>query len=984
MKNKSTYAHNHRVPAGTIGYEKSHWFIWPIYAGLFVIMVFMLSGCSFVSAIDPALNQSKPPAESSSLESTEAGTQELRFHPDLVQGTLSNGLRYILMKNAVPEGRVSMHLDVQVGSMHEKEDERGIAHYLEHMVFNGSTHYKPGELVEYFQSIGMMFGPDANAHTGFYETVYDIFLPGAGGEQIAEALTVLSDYAQGALLLPEETAREKGVILAEKRERDSASYRTFAASLAFELPGSRLPERLPIGTHEVISGMDQSQLKRFYDTWYRPENMVVVMVGDMDLEMAESLVRKTFSDMQPRSSEPVLTPDTWSVHQGVQTFYHPESEAGNVEITIETVRRVPFEPETLAMLQDRVLEDLGHQMLQNRLSRDLTRADAPFSDAGAYSGTFLRDVHFTAVAAETDADQWRQTLARLDQRLRQALEFGFQPSELDRVKADMRQLLESAAKKADSLESTRISRDIIYHVNHKKVYQSPRQELEILGPFLSELSLETVNDAFREAWRQDHRLIKVTGNVKIDDEEMSPENRIKTYYERVRSRPVNAWMVEDTRSFPYLNAPEHSGQIILRQDVQDLGIVQVDFDNGLRLNVKQTDFKPGSFLFEVNFGPGRRLEPRDLPGLGLLAQGVINDSGLGDMNQTVLETALAGRDVTFSFDIEQGGFHFTGNADPDEMELVMQLLQASMMDPGFRQEALALNKERYRQGLIEMTRSPQGMMSLAGEAFLAGGDQRFGMPAWEYLHQISLDQIKQWLEPWFYHAPREISIVGDVDVETVVEQVARYLGALPAATPLPEMDIERQPRFPAGMTGNFPVASRIEKGMARLAFLTDDFWKIHQTRRLSVLSRVLSERLRKQMRETLGVTYSPYAYNDSSEVFAGYGVLHSVVSTAPEKMASVMTEMIRISDELARDGVQPGELDQVIPPILTHIRDLKKKNRYWLSSVLSGSLDHPEQIKWASHMYDDYAGITEAEISDLAVRFLNPDRRAGLMITVTP
>ena len=202
--------------------------------------------------------------------------------PELVFGALDNGLRYVLRVNQTPRDRVSLHLNVQAGSLHERDDQRGLAHFLEHMLFNGSTHFPPGELVKYFQRIGMAFGDDANAHTGFNETVYDVLLPDNRPESIAEGLLVLRDYASEALLLPEEIDREREVVLAEMRTRDSPGYRAFKASLEFEFEGLRVAQRLPIGEEAVVRQADRQALKAFYDDWYRPERLVVVMVGDFD------------------------------------------------------------------------------------------------------------------------------------------------------------------------------------------------------------------------------------------------------------------------------------------------------------------------------------------------------------------------------------------------------------------------------------------------------------------------------------------------------------------------------------------------------------------------------------------------------------------------------------------------------------------------------------------------------------------------------
>jgi zinc protease len=905
---------------------------------------------------------------------------ELAPDPALVQGQLENGLRYVLLPNPTPKNRISMHLDVQVGSMNEADGQQGSAHYLEHMLFNGLTHYKPGELVEYFQSIGMMFGPDANAHTGFYETVYDIFLPANDSDSMDTALGVLNDYAQGALLLPSEVERERGVILAEKRERDSVSYRTFKASMAFEMPGSMLSRRLPIGTNQVLEKMDQALLKSFYDTWYRPENMVVVMVGDFDLDLAKQQIVKNFQDMVPRAPARLLPLDEWVPHSGIKAFYHHEPEAGNTEVSIQTVKKVGFNADTIQAYQQRTAEELGNMMLQNRLSRAVSQKKAPFSDAGAYSGTYFRNAHFTVVASESDPEQWQESLTFLEQSLRQALVFGFTQEELHRVKAEFIQSLESAANRSESRESPWISRKIVRQINRKRVFQSPDNELDILKPFIESLSPGDVNEVFQSLWDEDHLLIKVTGNVQISGETLSPEAMIAAHYKKCAALQVMPWVNERILDFPYLPRPVSPGKIKAKTVVEESGIVQVDFENKVRLNLRKSDYKKGEFSFKVDFGSGKQSQPPHLPGLAMIAENVVNESGLGTLDQDALEAALAGRDVSLEFGMDQSSFFFSGKADAKEVELVFQLLQASFVDPGFRETSFDLARERYRQMHKELTVSPQGMMALEGDAFLAGGDNRFGMPALRAVNAITLEEIQTWLMPSFARAPLEVSIVGDILPEQIQTLAATYLGSLPMRDLPPYDTAHRQPLFPTGQTRVIDVASRINKGLVHLAFKTDDFWDIHQTRRLNVLSQIFSERLRKHIRESLGVTYSPHAMNEPSQTYEGYGVLHATVATAPEMADQVMLEMEKIADALAREGVNSKELSLVLPPVLTHIRDMHKKNRYWLKSVMSGSWDHPEQLQWPREIYSDYSAITPEELSALASRFLGRENRARLVI----
>ncbi|MCK5837910.1 MAG: insulinase family protein [Desulfobacula sp.] len=264
--------------------------------------------------------------------------------PGIVYGTLSNGFQYVLMENALPEDRVSIHLNVFSGSMNETDDQQGVAHYLEHLLFNGSEHFKPGELIEYFQSIGMDFGADANASTGFFNTVYDLSLPKADHQHLEDAFVIIQDYARGASLLETEVAKERGIILAEKRERDSVAYRTFKKTLAFELPGSLINQRFPIGIDTILKTADRDLLKTYYDHWYRPDNMVLIVVGDIESQTVLPMIKKRFSRLRPHGffvNKPL--PVQWKDHQGIKPFYHYEPEAGSTEIAIETISREPFD-----------------------------------------------------------------------------------------------------------------------------------------------------------------------------------------------------------------------------------------------------------------------------------------------------------------------------------------------------------------------------------------------------------------------------------------------------------------------------------------------------------------------------------------------------------------------------------------------------------------------------------------------------------------
>ncbi|GBC63125.1 insulinase family protein [Desulfonema ishimotonii] len=901
---------------------------------------------------------------------------DLAPDPALKFGRLPNGIRYVLMHNTTPRNRVSMHLAIQAGSMQETDAQRGLAHFLEHMMFNGSEHFRPGELIRYFQEIGMEFGPDANAHTGFYETVYDILLPEGDKAGLEKGLVVLQDYAQSALLLPEEIDRERKVILAEKRTRDSASYRTFVRSLKFELPEARVSERLPIGTQAVIENADQTILKDFYDTWYRPDRMVLVLVGDFDTALAESLISARFTSLSPRAPERP-EPDVGQIrHKGSRAFYHHEKEAGNTEITIQVLTKEEPQPDSLALQQEYLIRDMADLILQTRLDALTRKSDTPFTNASVGSGVFLKHVRYAALSAESSPENWKQSLETLEQTLRQALNYGFTPSELERVRKEYAAGLDRAVKNAATRESGMLARRIIRSVNGNRVFQSPAQEKALYGEFIAGVSADDVNRAFRKAWSPDHRLLMVTGNAGID----TPEASIISAFESSTHVAVSEPAREKNAVFPYLPEPETPGRVAMRNEITDQGIIQVDFENGVRLNLKKTDFKANEVIATLRFGEGRAGEPEDRPGLAELSQAVVNESGLGQLDSDQMERALAGKNTAVEFSVAHGHFAFDGAGVPAELPLLFQLLYAHLTDPGFREEAFTLTSERYRQGYIEMARSIEGAMPLSGQRFLAGGDSRFGLPPYDRFRRLTLPDVREWVGTALKNASPELSLVGDFDVDEAVELAARYLGSLPVRKVSADRSRSGLPVFPAGESLDIKVKTRINKGVVRVAYPTDDMWDIGRTRRLATLAGIFSDRLREVIREKLGATYSPYAYNMPSRTYPGYGVFQAVISVAPDNAETVVRAVREIIADMAAHGVTSDELRRALDPTLNSIRDMQRRNSYWLSTVLSGSKAHPRQIEWSRTIMADYAGITVEEISALAKQYLDNTRAAVIFI----
>jgi zinc protease len=959
----------------------------PIYRYTLVllsVMVLALAGaCTELHTDGSGTAPVRPLAKQETAPDWPHERSDLDPDPELIYGRLDSGVRYVLMPNDRPRDRVSMHLNVQAGSMHETDPQQGLAHFLEHLMFNGTEHFPPGEIIKYFQRIGMKFGPDANARTGFYETMYDILLPTGDPDSLDEGLLVMGDFAARAHLLPAEIDKERRVILEEMRVRDSASWRTFVKTLQFEMPNARISERLPIGKRETIENADRDLLKDFYDTWYRPNRLVVVMVGDFDPDTAVPLIEKRFGGMAARAPEKPEPPFGEIDPQGIQAFHHYENEAGNTQVSIQVLGKKEPEPDTLERRKTRLIEDIANRIIQNRLNSLTKQPDSPFTDASAGSGDYLRYVRYGVMAAEADPDQWEEALALLEQTLRRALEYGFTQSELDRVRADYLASLDRAVKNAPSRESGTLARRIIRSVNSEKVFQSPEQKKTLYAPIIESLTLAQVHDAFKAAWDPDHRLIEVTGNADLTAAGTDPEAMILSAYDDSMQVAVAPPTEREAVAFPYLPAPETAGKIARRNEIPDLGILQVDFENGVRLNLKQTDFEANEVIASLVFGEGESSEPLQKAGLSEMSASVINESGVGPLDRDDLERALAGKNTTVGFKVNQDDFSFRGRTVTDEVDLLFQLLHAHLTDPAFREDAYQLAMDRYQQAYRELAQSIDGAMTLQGRRFLAGGDPRFGLPPYEAFKDLTLEDIRFWIGPKLRNTPLELSIVGDFDPEKVIDLAARYLGSLPERPVNPTEALSRLPRFPDGESLSITVDTKIPKGMAVVAYPTTDIWNIQRTRRLSTLASVFSDRLREEVREKLGATYSPHAYNQPSRAYSGYGVFQAVISINPDDADAVVEAVKGITADLAANGVTEDELRRALDPTLTGIKDMRRENGYWLDTVLSGSREHPEQIEWSRTIAEDYASITAEEVTRMARTYLDNGKAAAVVIVPT-
>ncbi len=897
--------------------------------------------------------------------------------PAVKWGLLENGLRYAILPNAEPPNRVSMRLFVDAGSLMENDDQQGLAHFLEHMAFNGTKNFPAGEMVEYFQRLGMGFGNHTNAHTSFNETVYKLELPNSDAAMIDEGMKLFRDYADGMLLLAGEIDEERGIILSEKRDRDSVSWRTFVEQIKFAFPEQRLSSRMPIGTDEVISKAPRERFVEFYENWYTPNRMAVVVVGDVEVAAIEKLISTHFADMAAREKRPSPPMGEMS-KRGFATHYHHEVEAGETSVSIEVFKPRVDPPDN----SERRLYDLhlmlAGQMVDRRLERIAKAEDSPISSASMRAGDFydLGFALYSSIDADCKPGNWKEALAVIEQELRRAIEHGFTASELTEARANLLRMYEDAAKQMGTRQSRQLADQISDRLGSRRIFTNPAEDLPRVTAALDAITVESCRDHLAGLWESaNETLVLVSGNAVIEE----PLASIKTAFESSKAIAVTAPEEKAVGEFAYGKLPE-PGKVAERKEIEDLAVTQLRFENNVRVNLKVTEFEDETVYVKARIGSGLLTEK--VPGLSFLLGSTFTKGGLQAHSDDDLQAIFAGKSIGVSFSVDDDAFTLSGQTTPDTLAEQLTLMRAYVTNPGFREEAVTEFKRALDYLYQQLERTPGGFAQDEVAQFLHSGDTRFGYPPRAEVEALTGAQTKEWVMPALQTGYCEITIVGSFDKETAINQLAATFGNLPErAASKPDHTAERLVKFPAGTTKEFLFESEIPKAMAVVHWPTIDIFEIEKTRRLGMLSAIIDDRLRVKIREELGDAYSPFAHNLPSDTWTDYGYLFASVTIDPAQAGSVTEVVTGIAKDLATGkSITADELERAKKPQVTSIEEMRRTNRYWMSSVLESSQEYPERIDWSRSFVDDYQNISVDEVNALAAEFLKPENQVNVII----
>jgi len=907
---------------------------------------------------------------------------DLRVDPDVRFGELPNGLHYIILVNHNPEDRASLRLVVGAGSLDETDAQRGIAHFIQHLAFKGSTHYPPGTMAEELKKLGMPADPELIAETDFNFTQYMLELPDTRAVTLQEGCRIFADIAGGLDLRDDAIDQERNAILGEMLQRDSAAYRSQIAEMRFTLPAAIIPQRLPIGLGSVIEQAHRDRFVDFYDTWYRPERTTVIAVGDFDADAAESTIKEAFvnlTDRAPARAAPSL--GDIPISADLKVSFRQEPQAPAATISIETITPYYHEADTA---QKRLLDlrrSLAFAIFNRRLADLARQPNSPFASASADVGDQFDFVHNASIHLICKPERWQEALAAAEQDLRQAIEFGFQPAELAEMVANMHQGIEKAAQGASSRSSSRLADNLVRSVTQNQVFTSSAGNLALYGPALDYVTVQNCLDSFKDAWAAKGRYVFVSGNLTLPD----PEATIRAAYNASTAVAVQAPAPYERVTFPYtyFGPP---GDVVSHQQVDDLGITEMTFSNGVRLNLKKTDFEPGRINIAVRIGGGRLTEPAQTePGLAELTDGIFVAGGLGRLGMDDLQRSLQGKTVGIDFKTIDDAFTFSGATDAPSLISELQLITAYITDPGYRPEALASARQGIPDMYQHLAHSAEGVLEMRIMPLLYSGNPHFGAPPMQALMARNFDEMKAWLGPQFAHGAIEVSIVGDFNQGSVIAAVARTLGALPAREPKPAYTAERQVAFPSAPIANvYTEQMNTQKTVVLVVWPTTDGRDPKMTYQLGLLASVMSSRLRAKIHGDPTTGDAPSARSTPSTSYPGYGTLIVTASTTLDQSDATTLTVLGVAQELMKNGVGDDELDRAKQSALAAVDESLRSNNYWLASVLSDAQEEPRRLDWTRTRADDIKAVTSADLGRLAALYLDPARASKFMISPAP
>lgn len=890
--------------------------------------------------------------------------------PNIIFGVLPNGMKYALLQNSTPKDSVVLRMRFDIGSFAEADDQRGLVHFLEHMAFNGSTNVPEGEMIKLLERKGLAFGADTNASTGFDETIYKLDLPNASDDLIDTGLMLMRETASELTIDPAAVDRERGIILSERRARDTYQLRNIVDQLDFQLQGMTVASRLPVGTEEVIRTAPAERIRDLYDRYYRPERATLVLVGDFDPAAVEAKIKARFSDWQgrgPAGADPDIGAIDFARAAATDDFVDP---AVQDSVSITAFKPFVDEPDMRAKRARSLAEGVGQAIVGRRLSKIALAEDSPILGGSFSIGSAWKAFDQASISAVAKEGAWREALALVEQEWRRAAEHGFTQAEVDEQIANRRTALRNAVAGVTTRRSNSLADTLVSASKGDFVMVRPETAQELFEAAAPSLDAAHVSAAFRA--RLDGMsapLARVTAKAPVEGGTDAVLAALKASTKIAVAAPAEA----ESAAFAYTDFGQ-PGAVVSDERVEDLGIRRIRFANNVMLNIKRTDFQKDRVYLSLRVDGGSLLATKADPTRVALA-GSISIGGLEAHSRDELSTILAGRTVSAATGSATDSFGGSALTSPQDFLLQAQLMTAFLTNPGYRPDGLALIRRILPQQYAANDATPAAVLARDTGAILANDDPRLQNPPLEKMLSLDWEQLKAAVGDSFAHGAIEVGVVGDIDEDAAIAAIAATFGALPerrvAFDPRPEARVRE---FAADRSER----TLIHKGPAEQAELrvywpARDDSDLSEAMQINLLVRVMRLMLTEELREKLGESYSPGAGASLSDDYPGYGHIFAASNVDHKDLATTRAAIFAIAAELRDAPVDADLLDRARRPMLETMTKARRENAYWLPYVAAAT-SKADRLDRSRDSIAEVEAATPADLQALAKRYLTDDK----------
>ncbi len=920
--------------------------------------------------VDEAVKHVTATAQSVEYLNTELGVSD-----NVRIGKLDNGLTYYIRKNSKPENKVELRLAVNAGSINESDEQLGLAHFTEHMLFNGTKHFKSNELVDYLQGVGVKFGAHLNAYTSFDETVYMLSLPIENPAVLDTGMLVLQDWANGAILADDEIDKERGVVLEEYRLGLGADKRMMNRYLPKVFYESRYADRLPIGKKEILEGFDYETLKSFYHDWYRPNLMAVAIVGDIDPDDIEMKIKEGFGSMTNPSDAP--TREVYKVPNHVQTLVSvetdPEAPYGIVRLMHKDIKDAEVN-KTYGDYREMVKRNLFSLMVNGRLAEKLNSAEPPFIFSSVYYGSTWartkRGYQSFAVVGPGGHMNAARTLLEEDQRVKQ---HGFIPTEFERAKSSMLTQYEQSYNERDKTESAGLIGEYVRNFLEAEPIPGIEWEYNFVKEILPTITLDEVQALTDQFLQPGNRVVIFTGPEPAVGTNSPTEQEVLSLINEIEKMDIEPYTEEVVGTSLVTEMPP-AGKITATGTNDMTGIIDLELSNGARVTYKKTDFKNDEVLFKaMSAGGTNTISDEDYKEIAY-GMDAISDGGINGFDQNALEKFLQGKNVALSSYVSSISEGMNGSFAPKDIETFFEMLYANFTGLDYNESAYNSYMSRQIQLYSSLAADPVNAFYKEYSEYVDGHDPRFtSWPTEEAFSQTNFRKAYERYKARFANAADfHFYFVGNIDEETFIPLVERYIASLPSDQTYKENVIDRGVRSNSDNLTDLTVNKGQEpKSMVRITYDGETTFSTKDDFLLEATADILDIKLIEILREEKGGVYGVGAFGGVNKYPYGNYYFGISFPCGPENAADLTEAALAEVKKIVDNGPEQKDVDKVREAMLTGYDEDIKTNEAWLSSISTSDFQELDRNRILDTKQLIRDNLTAANIQATAKKFLS-------------